>query len=162
MNVPSANADTYGTGGPDAGYVPDNAGHNYCWSTGFVGTDVNAAARRAFATGAVNNLDSQTDMYNAGQQGCTTSTDVYWATFTAALDGQYQCQLFNSAGFCDRSLVQINPSQMSPFDADWTQTTCHELGHSAGLAHATDDCMGTSTALTTYSTHHVGHINAQF
>ena len=99
---------------------------------------------------------------NAGQQGCGTSTDVYWATFSAALDGSYQCQVVVSAGRCDRSLVQIDPGNMSPSDADWKQTTCHELGHSAGMGHMTTDCLGTSTSLQSYNSTHRGHVNDTF
>lgn len=121
-----------------------------------------AAARRSYAAGAVADLGAETDMWNAGQQACGTSTDVYWATFSAALDGSYQCQVVVSAGRCDRSLVQINPGNMSPSDADWKQTTCHELGHSAGMGHMTTDCQGTSTSLQSYNSTHTGHVNDTF
>lgn len=161
--APSAYAtDGYGSGSPNAGLIPDDGGHNYCWSTGFGGTDTAAAARRSYAAGAVADLGAETDMWNAGQQACGTSTDVYWATFSAALDGSYQCQVVVSAGRCDRSLVQINPGNMSPSDADWKQTTCHELGHSAGMGHMTTDCQGTSTSLQSYNSTHTGHVNDTF
>lgn len=66
---------------------------------------------------------------------------------------------------CRSYRLRFDGSNITSFD-DWLQTTCHEIGHSVGLAHGNEsDCMGTrhdEPRFRIYDGHHVDHINDLF
>lgn len=145
-------ADDWAVGPPEAGWAPDNSQHTYC-----NGGDFTHPRGQQAAVQAGDNLDRQTGM-TVDKFGCTSNTDAVWIQDTdGSGDGEYLCRN-RSGSTCFSATVAIRYAGMSS-DNDWKQTACHELGHSVGLRHATNDCMGTDPNLLVYSAHHVDHIN---
>jgi hypothetical protein len=154
-----ASADSYGVGAPNAGWIPDNHDHDWCWSTGWPGgswvTDANA--RHV-------NLENQTLFGGGSNQTCNSGTDVYWKAASISARGTYVCDDLNGS-VCDNASVTINTNTaLLPSGGERRKTMCHELGHSGGLSHYSGtalDCMvsGSST-LISYRAHAVGHLDA--
>lgn len=150
----TARADIYGTGGSGSGYKPDNSAHTFCFDPSYSSITGQNNARASAGT-----LDNQTTMFDTQVPSCTGTSDALWRRTYDGVDGSYTCLALNGAGECESSAVRVNFENMDSYD-DWRQTTCHELGHSVGLNHASDDCMGTDEDLQSYSVpHHVDHIN---
>lgn len=154
-----ASADSYGTGPPDAGRIPDNHDHDWCWSTGWPGGswDTDATTRHV-------NLENQTLFGGGSNQTCNSGTDVYWKAASISARGMYVCDDLNGS-ICDNASVTINTNTaILPSGGERRKTMCHELGHSGGLAHyfgtALDCMVSGSLTLISYRAHAVGHLDA--
>lgn len=118
-------------------------------------------------------LDQTTDMTSQAQS-CLNYTDVWWykADLPAGVRGQRVCVVVGDIpSVCDRSNVSIDFAEVDIGSNDWEdrrKTACHELGHSVGLNHDTASCMisgeipSVGEQWRRYSSHDVGHINAQY
>ncbi|MCZ7534624.1 MAG: hypothetical protein M5T61_00920 [Acidimicrobiia bacterium] len=109
------------------------------------------------------NLDNQTTMYDTYMGNCSQNTDAIWVRETnPAYYGSYTCEDFNQNGTCEKGIVRLNFDTLSRDDGGsidlWKSVACQELGHSVGLTHASNDCMG-NLSLLEYSPHHVNHVN---
>ncbi|WP_436701478.1 hypothetical protein [Nocardioides sp. BYT-33-1] len=131
------------------------------------------------------NFQAQTGVGVAFHGPCNAGTDLrigeQWLGLLVF--GQAQCALLNANNFCDRWRVRINFSELRNYDGvtDYAvrKTTCHEIGHTAGMAHygngdpyftspdgSTDSCLrsgyyGGGQAWTrTYGNHHIAHVQA--
>lgn len=161
--APSALADAYGTGGADTGYLPDSADQTWCTYPSLVD------AWYTPIKDSLNNLDSQTDMTDTYVSGCGPYTDAIFSlsnssSMGAGVRGSTQCTAFTGGGRCETAQIKLNTQLLT----DYTQrrkTACHELGHSVGLSHGSTygGCMVSGVSSnSTYSSHHVSHINATF
>lgn len=156
----------------------DNAQMTYYRSSGLTSAMYSAVVWN------VNNNVAPTDFTVTEDTSETTTTDViyyendYTGTYCgytwhpnstgSSLLGIYVCEKLNGSNECDRSKVRFDKS----WDVLSTTTTtkrralvCHETGHSFGLKHPTTSsttCMNdpVPSSTTTYSSHDVGHINA--
>jgi predicted Zn-dependent protease len=112
---------------------------------------------------AMDNLDAQTSYFENYMDVCTSATDVVWkADSSLPARGSY-IYLDFVGSLCQRARVTINPTQLSN-DINRRKTSCHEIGHSGGLAHADEhgDCMrngAVSSGHQSYNAHHVEHLN---
>jgi hypothetical protein len=165
----TASADTFGGCNSNEGCLPDNFSHVYCVS-GSMNADLLTAVE-----GALQYLHDATN-YNvaADGNGCVNTTDLVMIQDSAlGARGQYSCQLFNSAGNCERANLRFNPNNL-PSANDRVKTACHELGHSVGLKHGIigvdndqyTDCMSSGSIppglnFDEYDAHHIAHINAR-
>ena len=160
-----ANADTFGGGPPESGWVADNSLHNYCFDGSYPSYWVNPL------TSAMVNLDDQTDLTTGVQYACNTDADVRFIKYTDTSQdaplGQYACIKFTIDGTrCAGSYVFLNEAKLTSTTLR-QKTTCHEVGHSVGLTHHYDGqyggCMLSGYFYDHfYSTHHVAHINANY
>lgn len=154
------NADTFGGcyGDGNEGCVPVDRSHSYCWTSSMT------TAFQSHATSSMTYLDAYTSYSTPFHSTCGTSTDARWmlASLGASTRGRYTCDLITGDLTCQRATLRLNPDLLTDGN-NRRKTACHELGHSAGLRHGgTADCMlnGAVTAPTsTYSTHHITHIN---
>lgn len=172
-SVPSAaRADTFGgacgSGISGALCVADDANMDYCTAYPW-----DVVYGNQFGLAMVN-LDAQTDMYDTYRPSCLSNTDIGGyldrspehilpgGTLGAALCTRSLLGWGN--GVCDQGSLIINTSLLTT-PSTIRKTLCHEIGHFAGLHHgpAYGGCMisGLSTQ-STYSAHHVAHINAQY
>lgn len=125
---------------------------------------------------AMVNLDAQTDMYDTYQATCGSQTDI-GAYFNSSPEipplqpgtyGAWQCtkRLASNSSICDQGSLVINTS-MANTAGQIRKTLCHEVGHAAGLMHGTSavvsGCMISGQGTwSTYSAHHVAHINSAY
>ena len=152
--VSPALADNYGNGDGSAGLRPDNSLHTFCFAANYDGSNPPDAAGQSMT-----NLVNETTMTKE-RVDCGGDTD---ARFTIAqlgpfADGRWTC-LTGSGNYCNHALLEFDTSNIGSPN-DWRQTTCHEVGHSVGLAHGDgNDCMGTDPGEHHYNNHHQAHIN---
>ena len=155
--VQAASADEYGNGEDQAGYRPDNSQHSYCFRQNFDGDNARAAAHRAMGTV----LDDQTTMSRDWHGECDNQVDVMFRYDSLdGVDGEWVC-LDLDGDICLSGRVSFDPTYLDGIN-DWEQTTCHEVGHSVGLDHASWDCMwyyDYDGLLRRFADHHVYHIN---
>lgn len=149
-----ANADFYGNNDGTSGWKPDNSEHTYCW-----GDDYTGDFPRDAGHASMQRLQNQPTMTKNYVASCSSNTDARFATGNLpSLDGRWECTLRNGS-YCLHAVLTFDRQAITSYD-DWRQTTCHEVGHSVGLAHgAQEDCMGASSRQQNYSPHHVNHIN---
>jgi hypothetical protein len=169
LHAPPVAADTYAAclqDGSGTGCLPDNFTHSYCWGSGFTDTNLRNAVDAAMAV-----LDGQSSYSDSFHSSCDSIIDARWEPLSSgSLRGDALCLSFNGAftnghAECESTRVRLNAALLGNA-LNRQKTACHELGHSTGLHHATgeDDCMinGVVTSgHTTYSGHHVTHLNNQ-
>jgi len=158
--IPLAWGDFYATGDGSAGWLPDNDEHTYCFANDYTGENPRDAAN-----GKMENLDQQTDMSDNKVPACNDATDAkFHIADLVGFDGFWTC-LDLDPDVCRSYRLQFDREAITSKN-DWLQTTCHEIGHSAGLGHGNEsDCLGTRNdehQFRIYDGHHVGHINAVF
>jgi|GEM_PF-5312786 len=162
----SASADTF-PGNYDA-RLADSSYTNWCNTSSF-------SSYSSISYYAVySTLRATTDMTSASGPGsCYNSTDLWFANvnLTGALRGERKCAVASSSTRCDRSTIDMDIAQLDVGSNDWydrRKTAIHEVGHSVGANHDSGSTMISgevpSTALQwrRYSTHDVGHINANY
>lgn len=158
-----AEADTFGGcyGAGDAeGCVPVNTSHSYCWHSSMT------TVFKSHATNSMVYLSAYTIYTAPLHSTCTASTDARWmlSNLGSLTRGRYTCELITGFLTCQRATLRLNPNLLTDGE-NRRKTTCHELGHSVGLRHGgTADCMrsgAVNTWWTTYSPHHIDHINAR-
>lgn len=172
LSVNPANADPFGTGGPDTGDLADSVIHTYCYSSAYEAQDRDNS-EYAFWT----SLDAATDMIarnDTGSTNCTTDADVCVqdGNLPAGVRGSHICISYASAHVCNHSEVTVDPAEIfigANDEEDLTKTLCHEIGHSVGLTHGgLTDCMRNGeipdpgVVWRSYDAHHKGHINAAY
>lgn len=167
-------ADTFGTGGGEAGLLADSLVHDYC--RGSI-----PGAQWDDAQAAMVYLDDATDLIDSHSNICYTHTDVRFDGGAGITDrGVWSCLVVTSPGVCGANRVQINNTVIvnnSPAGTaqnNLTKTVRHEVGHSVGLRHyktaGTPCCPAEHDAMisgaidngsvwTIYSQHHKDHIN---
>lgn len=176
----TASADPYG--GEPGGYswIADSADHWYCFYVNLIGS------ARAPYHAAMQNLASQTDMYDVFTSNCGGSTDVMYLhnpDLGSGVFGMAVCVSLvpGSSTRCDAYWAATNNSEYSswlgpghaPLDVHINQNIRHETGHTAGLTHSTTpvsamrsgllpDYGGYNFVWGLYESHHVDHINAAF
>jgi len=158
-----ARADIFGGGPPDSYYYADNALHMYCFDLNFIPAWQNPMVD------ALTNLQNQTNIIVQESVTCSADTDVAFMVkngpFWAGIRGQTACRnLAKQAGVCAGSIIVLNSDLLTNYQMR-RKTSCHELGHSVGLSHATtgDDCMISGiSSLITYNSHHISHINGYY
>lgn len=155
-------ADPWGNQTSDTGAHPDSDPHTYCYYESQLDDDarnnIYSAEWDAMDPTAVN-VDYQSSCDFSGD----TETDVVW--FTGPLGGTKRgeafCEDFDT--YCDQYYVTLDMTVIavgSNDEQDETKTACHELGHTAGLSHSSNDCLITgerpSSAMQweRYSPHH--------
>lgn len=160
-------ADPFGTCTADTGCRADDATMDFCtpypWPL---------AWGNPFGY-AMQTLDSQTDMVDVYRPTCIPHTDIggylnsspeFPSGLGPGVRGVWACTAKLSAYVCDRGSLVLNTALLGD-PAQRRKTLCHEIGHAAGLSHGSTygGCMvsGSSTA-STYSSHHVAHINAAY
>lgn len=144
----------------------DNSNMDYCtaypWPTGY---------GYPFAD-SMSNLDNQTDMYDTYSSTCGPQTDIggylnsspEWTLGASSLGIAICTKPIGNwgSGVCDQGSMIINSSLLNTY-LKVRKTTCHEVGHFAGLHHDTGEggCMvsGYSSNVAYAVPHHVGHIN---
>lgn len=76
--------------------------------------------------------------------------------------GLNTCVALNSAGECERSDVRFDTSTYAALGPTGRRSlACHEIGHSLGLMHRQEQCMGegaSALTLTAYSQHDKDHL----
>lgn len=163
-------ADSFGTGTLGAGWLADNSAHSYC-KTASLDADLHSLLDDVMT----HSLGNSTDM-TVHPETCQLQTDawVYDADLPGVARGAYTCNSGQLIGnVCSSASVTVDPAQIriGDFDADdFKKTFCHEIGHSVGLAHASNhtDCMRNGEIPAPigqwkhYNAHHDGHINAQY
>lgn len=173
----SVAADDYGYNGNDGIRFADSADHWYCFTS-----SVPAGTERNRITGSMQFLDDVTDMYDVAASGCGASTDVAWFHQTPIPEvpgarGMALCVTHSAWGVCDQFWAKVDGVQIfseangaANFDVNMAKTIRHELGHTTGLRHGSSTSLRamvsgpvpTDLYYTTYSAHHIGHINAYF
>ncbi|TQK70435.1 hypothetical protein FBY23_2212 [Nocardioides sp. SLBN-35] len=166
---------------PAPGIVPDRGTHTYCWAPDYPPNGTVQGESIASMT----NFQSQTGVGVAMHSPCQTGTDVRIGQEFLGIQawGSTQCAVTNpSTGFCDRWRVRINFSELRNYggvtEYAARKTVCHEIGHTAGMAHygngdpyyaspdSYDSCMisgyqGGGQAWTrTYGAHHIAHVQS--
>lgn len=167
-----------GTATADPTFVdgpPDKGKHSWCYLSGFtMQTQVDASTTR---------LHDQTVVETAYYNPCTATTDVRWrqGSISGGAFGMAECRVWASNGRCDRYHATLNKAAIDATSYPTSQghkTSCHELGHTAGVSHysgssqpgsdTAHSCMRSGTVTgqswnTKYGNHHKGsHINPWF
>lgn len=153
-----ASADSYGVGPPDAGYRPSTLARTYCYESSVTSTYKSLfGLATQYATSAT--IFSYTVKSTCPGPNVRVQLST---TLGAGVRGDYACTSLTSQSRCWLSRIRFNPNLLTN-TINRHKTACHELGHELGLRHGgTADCMinGVVTqSYTTYSTHHLNHIN---
>lgn len=143
------------TGGSDPIRSPDDQEHRSC--------EFGSTTLSARMSGAMTNLDGQTDMWDLFDNPCQSFTDVLWVETglngAAGAYGYTECLTHSAWGVCDQFAIYVDPAlhyfqaldscgaryaSGTPaynscvaweYDVNLELTFRHELGHSAGLHH---------------------------
>ena len=158
-----ARADIFGGGPPDSYYYADNDLHMYCFDLNYI------SAWQTPMLDALSNLQSQTKITVQESITCSADTDVALMVkdgpFWTGILGKTTCRNHaQQAGVCAGSIIVLNSDLLINYQMR-RKTSCHELGHSAGLSHALtgNDCMISGiSSLITYNSHHISHINGYY
>jgi hypothetical protein len=166
-----AQADTRQPDGP-----PDGGDHSWCYLADF--------NQKTAADAAMTRLRNQTDVTTNYPGACGGHTDVRWRQ-GGLVDayGEAVCVLTRADGDCDVYRITLDMAEINnaprPVDQR-TKTSCHELGHTAGVRHYTapnrpgndtaDSCLrsgpvtaGWASRVGIYGNHHrTAHINVTF
>lgn len=145
-------ADYYAVGPPEAGWKPDNSEHTYCFGGNYTGNNMRDAAHAKMA-----GLDNQSTMARNYLGFCNQDTDARFGleNLPGSVIGQYTCPV-RSGNYCLHAVLSYDDAAIVG-SGQWLQVTCHEIGHSVGLFHGSNDCMVNQG--NTYSNHHQQHIN---
>jgi hypothetical protein len=155
--------------GNGVGWPPDGGSHWYCYGTGF-DTDLEYNADWAMEQ----SLESQTDAVSQYRATCNFWVDVTFldAALNPGVLGTTSCEDWDPVRYeCGASDVRLDPAQINVgVNDDYHQSmiACHEVGHSVGLAHANNDCMGgqepdpNDATDYHYSAHHKDHVDGHF
>lgn len=160
--------DTQSTSVDGVGAIPDGFNHTYCFAgSGWTTT------RQNIVDGRMANLDSQTDYFDTSRgTACDELTDIRFEINTSITSrGNSLCTSWDTPTICEQFRVRLNPDRLVDTH-NWVKTACHEIGHTVGLAHGTNqstfwnDCMysGTAPAGTQYeryNQHHIDHANSR-
>jgi len=133
-------ADTYaGCYAGGSGCLPDSNLQTWCFGATMDGhANLKDASEYAMA-----NLESETDMFTS-QMACDPDhVDVVFQELdlTGTTRGEYECLNFVVGNTCDRSAVRYDSAEINDqgpanyLQGNRDKTACHEVGHSAGLAH---------------------------
>lgn len=162
-------------------YMADSPDHYYCF-----GSSVSFGNLPKYID-SMSYLDDATHLYDVRSSNCGSLTDVVFAEgpLDPYVRGQTTCARPINATLCEQFWVQVNPNQVfgdtysrngdgDNYDLNFVKTIRHELGHTIGLNNdgvgytgaplEWRDCMvsgwvPTDLLWTTYSSHHVGHVN---
>ncbi len=156
----SASADPFNACGSIGGCEPDNKTHSGCFRSGGSISSMRSEIQEFFW----NTLDLRTSLVTTWDNTCSSITDVKFDDdlMNPGFLGFYQCQGFTS-GECEKADITMNAGLLTTVPL-YRATLCHELGHSLGLSHTTDDCMasgfqnGWVAPWDWYSPHHATHI----
>jgi hypothetical protein len=163
----TASADEFGQANTTSGRIPDNDRHWYCY------TGVWSHQWQGIVSTAMENLDAQTSYtsYQEPDGQCRAATDVTFI-LDSTIDARGTATCTKRTGsLCDKATVRLNQTLLTDYHQR-LKTTCHEIGHTVGLAHGSDrttfwnDCMLSGTApagaqYERYNAHHVAHINSR-
>ena len=175
-----AKADTW----PFNGLQPDGGNHIYCYA-GTVPSNL-----KDNMDSAISYLNGYTDTVTQLHASCNLSgsgqTDMVWMNYGlgGVVYGGTRCDVWWDdpyADRCDRFRAVVDKERIDGAaylraENQYTKTSCHELGHTVGLAHYDPvlnpveghDCMRDGLWADgelwtrTYNYHHIGHINAWF
>lgn len=140
----TAGADTFGAG--SGIYLADSSVHSYCFYTNLSTTTDRQPFHDAMAY-----LDDRTVMSDSFSSTCDSSTDVMFLRNDGLVEpgtsnpvrGLYLCVNEISSTVCGGSWIATNwweiLSNGGDFNLNLAKTARHELGHSNGLRHYTDD-----------------------
>ncbi|MFP5308756.1 MAG: hypothetical protein ACLGIR_04165 [Actinomycetes bacterium] len=152
--------------GTSDGRRADGTTHVYCYD--------NTVTITSAPSFGITNIDAQSDMVRSYSSTCYSSTDVVFheADLPGTVRGSRVCTKAISSTICDSSRVTFDYAQIdigANDTEDRQKTACHEVGHSAGLGHASTDCMvsgeipDTSLTWRTYREHSVvDHLNPTY
>jgi hypothetical protein len=164
--------------------VADSLDHWYCFSAG-----VPAGSRQTYHD-SLAYMDARVALHDVYTSTCGTATDVVYneGDLAGTTRGERTCVRWVNASVCDQSWISVDPGRIltetanhgggqANFDVNYIKTIRHETGHTLGLNNdgvtysaapaEWRDCMvsgwvPTSLLWTTYSDHHVVHINAYY
>lgn len=158
----SADADPFGQCDATSGCRPDNKTHTHCFGDTLDGDGFQNAAIYG-----MNNLVAQTSFTKDFQTDCGSNTDVVFKRNDnmPGVRGRYQCiEYLPGTSKCNRARIEFNGTLLLN-TLNKNKTSCHEIGHSGGLAHgAPNDCMisgAVSEDHIHYNGHHIDHLNNQ-
>jgi len=175
---------------------PDTGGHSYCYHNVFT---PNQTLHDQIAL-SMQRMQVQTEVEYSYHSSCQTHTDVRWQQREAGTDGEAfgtaSCYSHWEDGRCDEWIIRINWDLIAGWDNpdlnnanQARKTSCHELGHTLGLAHYGNgdpyhnppdwvmdngepqyiqSCMRSGVAdsgalwTKSWGAHHIGHVNAWF
>jgi len=175
-----AQADTFSSGGGEAGVLADSLTHTFCRGSAPDAQWDNEQAAMAY-------LQANTVMNVAELNSCAATTDVRWdgrAGLGAGSRGEWGCLDYDApSNVCDAARIRVFVGAINANSPAGTEennlnkTLRHEMGHSVGLRHykttATPCCPGTHDAMisgaidngavwTVYSQHHKDHIDNEY
>lgn len=112
--------------------------------------------------------DSNTDVYiwdadYANVDPPTCGQDWYDSSNTGVI-GLYTCQELTAGDRCQCANLRFSTAYIDDAST-WEERslTCHEIGHSVGLRHRSEDgCMDTGAAPSYLSSHDSAHLNASY
>lgn len=174
--VPAA-ADQWGTNDSSTGAHPDEDPHTYCLGSSVV-TGLKPNIYEA-EWDALDPTQANVNFHSSCTLSGTSETDVVWtqSNLVNGVLAQTSCDNFEIlSGECDQNYIKFDFDEVNEGnddEIDQTITTCHELGHTAGLSHGStqDDCMENVSTINPptalkwrrYSSHHINdHINPWF
>ncbi len=129
---------------------------------------------RSAINGAMQKLDTQTDIYDVSASNVAGTDILFSATYRsdAPYSGYYawtSCTRPASTSVCDGFQIVFNDRNPHPYVPS---LACHEIGHAVGLQHQPGNnsafvtsartCMRSNPDVNQYSSHDVGHINARY
>jgi len=165
FSAPSAGfADDFGTGTGDTGPFADSSLHYWCED----GLNYVPAWYDPIAD-AMTYLETHTDMTTLHVSQCAQTTDIWYKVenldyLGVGVRGFSACRLWTDiANTCDSFWLRIDSDL--PTYTQRRKTSCHEVGHTVGLSHASagDDCMISGNyGYLGYNAHHVAHINSKY
>jgi hypothetical protein len=168
QNVVTARADVFGPYSADSGPFADNYIHTWC-----EGLANYIPIWRDSMQDAMDYLDAQTVMTTGSPQTCNNSTDIWYDVYGSDVLGYYVrglsvCRIdLTSEGVCGSAVLAMNRDLLTTY-MDRRKTSCHEIGHTVGLAHSsqltsTSDCMISGNYTFTFlNSHHKDHINSRY
>lgn len=159
-------------------YYADNADHYFARVN--LTTDGTTAANWG-----ITELNSRTDMATFNDGTCQSNTDIcfydadyetspwiqsvsWWETHNGLAHCNRASGLFGLGNRCERWYVLFNTAKMNGMTTSEIQELgCHEVGHTVGLKHTTNDdsCMKTDLAgrsSKTLSQHDIAHVDNRY